>query len=500
MVRLSQLLKQYPYLPKEHSLQFLGKIALHCLKETEEENILLEGLSPNRISINDNWYSGITDVNIDGPGTQFTSYAYYPIEYLEGEEWNTACTSYAIFAITYRLMTGELPYIGKVPEELLTSKEGFNYIINKLKERKNLDIEKIHPAFQGFFEKGLAIDKNVRYQAIGDTAEEYEKLTNTFCEGHQEEETQDSLDDLNDIASDYDGFFPNSHIMNFSLDVHSEEEGGLDDLVGLSDLKDYLRSGVLSVLKNPEKAEKYKLSIPNGILLYGPPGCGKTTIAKKFAAECRMNYSVIRAQDLASTFFGGTPQLVKRMFYEAEKNAPIVIVLDECEVLFPDRNNPELIKIAENTNAFLSELCDAARRNIFFIATTNKPERIDSAVLRSGRFDKRVYVPLPDSQTRKEIFQTYLHDRPIDPNIDYQRLSDLTSCGYISSDIKQICDEVACRAFCTDSIITQDLIENVIHEGGPSVNKYELRLYEESRKFMEPASKRSQYINHIGFR
>lgn len=500
MVRLSKLLEEYTYLSIEHALLIFGKLAQYGLEGTEEENMLLEGLSPDRILLNDNWYNKITDVQIDVSETQLPSYAYYPIEYLQGGKWNTECSAYALFAITYKLMTGKLPYIGKVPEELLASEEGLNYILKKLKVGSSLDVNNIPSDYQDFFKKGLALEKEERYQTIADTADDYEKITDIICQGHYDAETHDYLDNLEDLRPNYYGIYSHKNAMEFSLDVHTEEEGSLDDLVGLSELKDYLRYGVLSILRNPEKAEKYKLSIPNGILLYGPPGCGKTTIAKKFAAECKMNYCVVRAQDLASTFFGGTPQLIKKMFYEAKQHAPIIIVLDECEVLFPDRNNPELIKVAENTNAFLSELSNSAQRKIFFIATTNKPERIDSAVLRSGRFDKRVYVPLPDGQTRKELFHAYLYERPLDQHIDYQKLSNLTSNGYISSDIKQICNEVACRAFCSDSIITQELIEQVIHEGGPSVNSYELRLYEGSRKYMEPFSKQSQYMGHIGFR
>ena len=253
-------------------------------------------------------------------------------------------------------------------------------------------------------------------------------------------------------------------------------------------------------MKTPEKARKYKLAIPNGILLYGPPGCGKTTIAQKFAAECQMNYAIVNAQDIASTFIHGTQRLVKQLFLQAEQNAPIVLILDEIETMGPNRNDPSMAKMAEDTNAFLSEMNNCGERGIFLIGTTNRPQFMDSAILRSGRFDKRVYVPLPDEQTRKEIFHAYLAGRPIDKNVDCQRLSRLTLGGYISSDIRQICDEAAARAFHEDAIITQQLLEQVIREGGPSVNKNELKTYEESRKHIDPAIRHTASLNQIGFR
>ncbi len=281
---------------------------------------------------------------------------------------------------------------------------------------------------------------------------------------------------------------------------HKDEEGSLDDLVGLHELKRYLRNGVWAILKNPEKAQKYKLTIPNGLLLYGPLGCGKTAVAKKFAAECRMNYAIINAQDIASTLIHGTQRLVRQLFTQAALYAPIILIFDEIETMVPNRNNPDNVKVAEDTNAFLSELNTCAERGIFVVDTTNRPQFMDSAILRSGRFDKKVYVPLPDEETRTNIFRCYLHGRPLSERIDYQQVSRLTASGYISSDIRQICDEVASRAFCEDAIITQELIEQVIRDGGPSVSKNELRTYEEARKYLEPAAKYSPYINQIGFR
>ena len=271
----------------------------------------------------------------------------------------------------------------------------------------------------------------------------------------------------------------------FTLNVQTPDEGNLDDLVGLSDLKDYLRNYVLAIMKNPEKAQKYKLTIPNGLLLYGPTGCGKTTVAEKFAAEAQMKYSIIHSADVGSTLVHGTPLLVQQLFDQAAMFAPIILIFDEIDSLVPQRNHPDNTKVAEDTSAFL---------------TAMNPQFMDSAILRSGRLGKKVYVPLPDEQTRTEMFHMYLEDRPIASGIDYQALGKLTSAGYISSDIVQICNDAAQKAFERDVIITQDIIEGVIRNGGPTVSKNELRSYEEARRYVDPTAKYSPYINQIGFR
>ena len=347
----------------------------------------------------------------------------------------------------------------------------------------------------------MSLKKKVRYKTIGDTADEFSELCNninrsemvfeeSFAPSTIEEQGQTGIEKI----------MAQSNTPDFVLDVHKDEDGSLDDLVGLEHLKQYFRKSVLAIIKNPEKAKKYKLSIPNGLLLYGPPGCGKTACAKKFAEESRLNYAVINAQDIASTWVHGTQKIVRQLFTQAAIFAPIILIFDEIETMVPNRNHPDNIKVAEDTNAFLSELNTCAERGIFVVGTTNRPQFMDSAILRSGRFDKKLYVPLPDEETRTMIFQNYLHDRPIDAHIDYQTLGQMTSSGYISSDIQQICNEVATRAFNEDAIITQSLIEQVIKDGGPSVSRNELRSYEEARRYLEPAAKCGSYINQIGFR
>lgn len=497
MVKLSDLLPSTVNHPPYWGIVLFGELATHCLEETQEENRRLEGLCPAKIGLNNDWYDHINETTIITTKRLHKAYAYYPPEYLRGGKWTPTCTVFALFAISYRLLTGRLPYLDKVPEELLCTHEGKKYIFKKRKE--GLDLSRIPATFRPFFAKGLALKKKDRHRAIGDISEEFSELCEEF--GRECLKQMDTASTSNDDNSnlEFEKLLAQS-TSDFVLDVKKAEEGSLDDLVGLDELKRYLRNGVLAILRNPDKAKKYKLTIPNGLLLYGPTGCGKTAVAKAFAAECRMNYAVINSQDLASTLVHGTQKLIKQLFNQAALYAPIILIFDEVETMVPNRNHPDNIKVAEETNSFLSELNTCAERGIFVVGTTNRPQFIDSAILRSGRFDKKIYVPLPDEQTRTGIFHNYLHDRPIDGPINYQQLSKMTSSGYISSDLRQICDEAATRAFNADSLITQDLIEQVIREGGPSVSRNELRTYEEARRYIEPAAKCSAYINQIGFR
>lgn len=480
----------------------------------KNQDDLFAGVNPDSILVNDNWKERIELVEVVKTPHPHTAYAYYPTEYLQGKPWDSSCTVFALFSILYKLMTGQIPYVNQLPETLLNSEEGIKLL---LKARKNqlLDLSLVPPALRGIFAKGLSTPRKYRYKSIDAFIDDFmvlfpvalEQMIDfyTFQASQEPTPNQDSDIEIDETIGTFEqqiDYFKQitSSQTEFFLPVQKDTEGNLDDLVGLHDLKQYLRHGVLAIMKNPEKARKYKLAIPNGILLYGPPGCGKTTIAQKFAAESGCNYAIVNAQDIASTFIHGTQRLVKQLFQQAEQNAPIVLILDEIETMVPNRNDPSMAKMAEDTNAFLSEMSNSAKRGIFLIGTTNRPQFMDSAILRSGRFDKRVYIPLPDEQTRKELFRAYLAGRPIDKNIDCQRLSCLTSGGYISSDIRQICDEAAARAFHEDAIITQQLLEQVIREGGPSVNKNELKTYEESRKHIDPAIRHTASLNQIGFR
>ena len=496
MIRLSDLMENDTYCFKRYGMVVFGVLAQNYWTGTKKNANLLEGLSPKRILLNDEWFSEKIQAIVEPTHGPHTAYAYYPPEYLEGKKWTPSCSVFALCAIIYKLLTGMLPYVGNVPESLLSTREGLKYIQEKRKE--DLDLSCIPPECRRLIEKGLSLKKRDRYKSIGDTADDYAELAEAYNPNGLEGKHLDSEETIGYSNSDISKLLSQNN-SEFLLEVHKADAGGLDDLVGLDEIKKYLLN-VLAILKNPEKAKRYRLTIPNGILLYGPPGCGKTSIAQKFAAECRMNYAILNAQDIACTYVHGTQRIVKQLFDQAVEHAPIVLILDEVETMVPNRNHPDNVKVAEDTNAFLSELNDCGSKGVYVVGTTNRPEVMDSAILRSGRFDKKIYVPLPDEQTRTEIFRMYLKDRPIEAHIDYQQLGRLTSSGYISSDIRQICDEVAGRAFNDDALITQALVEEVIREGGPSVNRKELRNYEESRKNLEPSSHNAYNTYHIGFR
>ncbi len=171
---------------------------------------------------------------------------------------------------------------------------------------------------------------------------------------------------------------------------------GFADIAGMKELKDYLYQRVIFTIKDKERVMKYKLAAPNGMLLYGPPGCGKTYVAEKFAEETGFSYILVKSSDLASSFLHGSQEKIAQLFRQAEAKAPVVICFDEFDALVPDRSSLGAQQVSSEVNEFLSQLNNCSERGIFVVGTTNRPDKIDSAVLRTGRIDKMVYVPLPD--------------------------------------------------------------------------------------------------------
>lgn len=248
---------------------------------------------------------------------------------------------------------------------------------------------------------------------------------------------------------------------------------GFDAVAGMKDLKALLMRDVIFPLKNIDKYKQLKLSIPNGILLYGPPGCGKTYIVRKLAEEIGYSYFDFKHSDFASIYMHGSVEKIAEIFNIAKRQAPSIVFIDEIEGLLPDRS--KLINNStgknEEVNEFLMHLNDAGKNNILVVGATNKIELIDNAVLRSGRFDKKIYVSPPDYDARKHLFEFYISDRPCE-NIDYEILAGQT-VNYTCSDIEYIVNEASrITAFNEMDALTMDTLLKIIEQNSSSIYEY----------------------------
>ena len=259
---------------------------------------------------------------------------------------------------------------------------------------------------------------------------------------------------------------------------------GFADVAGMAELKKKLNESVLYVLRDRERASRYRLNIPNGILLYGPPGCGKTFIAEKFAEEAGYHFLFVKSSDLASIYIHGTQEKIGALFHEARMNAPTVICFDEFDALVPKRMSVNNASHSGEVNEFLTQLNNCGKDNVFVIATTNQPDLIDEAILRPGRMDELVYVPMPDMEARAELFAIHLKGRPCEQGIDFYRLADLSK-DYIASEIAMIVNNAAREASKEDADITQQMLERLVKGHNPVTTDARIKYYEELKLRME---------------
>ena len=260
------------------------------------------------------------------------------------------------------------------------------------------------------------------------------------------------------------------------VEIKKAEGGGFDDVAGMESLKAELVNRVIWVLRDREKAEKYRLSPPNGMILYGPPGCGKTFFAEKFAEETHFNFVLVNGSDLGSIYVHGTQGKIADLFKQAEKNAPSILCFDEFDSFVPSRSSSAAEHRSEEVNEFLGQLNNCAKRGIFVIGTTNRIDLIDPAVLRKGRMDLHIEIPAPDEKTRGKIFAIHLKDRPIADDVNTDDLAQETE-NYAASDIAFIVNEAAMIAALADEPISQNHLLQAIRS-----NKSSLKPVQERRK------------------
>ena len=275
------------------------------------------------------------------------------------------------------------------------------------------------------------------------------------------------------------------------------EGNGFADVAGMEELKQLLRAKVINVLQDRERALKYRLAIPNGMLLYGPPGCGKTFIAEKFAEETGFNYTVVKSSDLASIYIHGSQQMIGKLFDEARAKAPTVLCFDEFDALVPSRKESTHASMAGEVNEFLSQLNNCGKKGVFVIATSNRPDMIDPAVLRTGRIDRMIYVPVPDKDARRVLFEINLKGRPTE-DVDCAALAERT-VNFVASDIAYAVNDAAITAAFANVPISQKILCETLDCMRPSVTEEMLAEYDKLRDKMTGMERRAARTP-IGFK
>jgi len=213
------------------------------------------------------------------------------------------------------------------------------------------------------------------------------------------------------------------------------------DVGNLEEIKRGIKLAIIYPLKRPDLYELYKRGIKSSIILYGPPGCGKTLLARATAGEVNANFSNVKIPDLLSKWYGETDRNIQRIFKEARNNAPAILFFDEVDGIGSHKDTEHHERRILHT--FLTELDGFEDRgDIMILAATNSPWNIDPALMRPGRFDKLFFVSPPDFQARVEIFKIHLRGRPVAEDCDLKELASLTET-YSGADIREVCNEAA---------------------------------------------------------
>ncbi|MGQ4910964.1 MAG: CDC48 family AAA ATPase [Candidatus Thorarchaeota archaeon] len=224
------------------------------------------------------------------------------------------------------------------------------------------------------------------------------------------------------------------------------------DIGGLDEVKQELIEVVEWPLKRPQSFKRIGISPPKGVLIFGPPGCGKTLLARAVATESEANFISVKGPELISKWVGESEKAIREVFRKARTAAPSIIFFDEIDAIAPARGGGS--GDFHHTERVISQLLTEmdgleTMKDIVVIAATNRPELIDKALIRTGRFDRFVYVNAPDAKSRKAIFEIYTKEMPLGEDVDLDKLVQMSE-NFVGGDIEAVCREAGMRALRED--------------------------------------------------
>lgn len=375
---------------------------------------------------------------------------------------------YSVGVMMYQLLYGKLPWFVDISQNRKADPED----VILAEREKELDLPQIDKfelddRLVNCIVKALSYDVEDRFQ----TADEFIKAINGEIDVERQSTKRKVFSNLASVTK------------NSPVPVKKKGEG-FAAIAGMEELKNILREEVIEPLYHPEEYQRYGITIPNGMLLYGPHGCGKTFFAKHFAEEVGFNFMCITPATLKSRYVNATQENIADLFNEAEENAPTIIFIDELNELVPNRESDVHEMSRSAVNEMLAQMDRTGEKGVFVIGATNYPHTIDPAILRAGRLDKKYYVGVPDKKARKALFELYLKNRPYDFGLDYDVLAMLTE-NYVSADIQLIVNDAARKALNLRSKITMAILSDVIRNTRSSITEDDIKRYEDIRARME---------------
>jgi transitional endoplasmic reticulum ATPase len=264
----------------------------------------------------------------------------------------------------------------------------------------------------------------------------------------------------------------------------------MDEVAGMTKVKEEMYTQIIYPLKFPDLAKEFNIKFGGGILLYGPPGNGKTFLIRALAREAKMNFIYVNPSSLFSQWFGNFEKNITNLFRAARELSPCILFFDELDSLFPSRDQVNSDAARRGVSQFLNEIggfsSDSSDRPVVILGATNVPWQLDPAVTRPGRFDRMIYIPPPDLEARKLILQHYLSKIKRLGKVDVDELAIKTE-GYSAADLEYLCKFTTQKAFLravegnNEELITDKSMNEAMLEVKPSINPSVLDRYKKFR-------------------